>query len=132
MILHAYKEISKKKLDEKKYQIKRTESPATSLLALTNTLQPVVRRCRLGCPARSAKNRTGQFCLEFPCKKQSTTLAQYHSAINSASQFVLLSAVKFSVFLIVKLTLIVWLCECAYPSMSHQDNSKEIKLKYSI
>nr|GMD58263.1 hypothetical protein Iba_chr11fCG3890 [Ipomoea batatas] len=26
------------------YQMKRTESPATSLLALTNTLQPVVRR----------------------------------------------------------------------------------------
>lgn len=35
----------------KQYQMKRTESPATSLLALTNTLQPVVRRCRLGCPA---------------------------------------------------------------------------------
>lgn len=33
------------------YQIKSTESPATSLLALTNTLQPVVRRCLLGWPA---------------------------------------------------------------------------------
>ena len=28
-----------------------TESPATSRLALTNTLHPVVKRCRLGCPA---------------------------------------------------------------------------------
>lgn len=37
--------------EAKQYQMKRTESPATSLLALTNTLQPVVRRCRLGCPA---------------------------------------------------------------------------------
>lgn len=33
------------------YQIKSTESPATSLLALTNTLHPVVRRCLLGWPA---------------------------------------------------------------------------------
>jgi len=39
------------KEEVKQYQMKRTESPATSLLALTNTLQPVVRRCRLGCPA---------------------------------------------------------------------------------
>jgi len=31
--------------------MKMTESPATSLLALTNTLQPVVRRCLLGWPA---------------------------------------------------------------------------------
>jgi hypothetical protein len=29
-----------------------TESPATSLLALTNTLQPVVSRCLLGWPVK--------------------------------------------------------------------------------
>jgi hypothetical protein len=33
---------------KKKYQIKSTESPATSLFALTNTLQPVVSRCLFG------------------------------------------------------------------------------------
>lgn len=32
------------------YQIKITESPATSLFALTNTLHPVVRRCLFGWP----------------------------------------------------------------------------------
>jgi hypothetical protein len=30
--------------------INRTESPACSLFALTNTLQPVVSRCLRGCP----------------------------------------------------------------------------------
>jgi hypothetical protein len=35
----------------KENHMKRTESPATSLLALTNTLQPVVRRCLFGWPA---------------------------------------------------------------------------------
>jgi hypothetical protein len=33
------------------YRRKRTESPATSRLLLTNTLQPVVSRWRRGCPA---------------------------------------------------------------------------------
>lgn len=33
------------------HQIKSTESPATSLFALTNTLHPVVRRCLFGWPA---------------------------------------------------------------------------------
>ena len=42
---------------ENKYQIKSTESPATSLLALTNTLHPVVRRCRLGCPAKGGQSK---------------------------------------------------------------------------
>lgn len=32
------------------HQIKITESPATSRFALTNTLQPVVRRCLFGWP----------------------------------------------------------------------------------
>lgn len=32
------------------YRMKRTESPAMSRLVLTNTLQPVVNRCLLGCP----------------------------------------------------------------------------------
>lgn len=36
-------------------QINRTESPATSLLALTKTLHPVVRRCLLGWPARAIR-----------------------------------------------------------------------------
>lgn len=32
------------------YHIKRTESPVTSLLALTNTLHPVVSKCLFGWP----------------------------------------------------------------------------------
>jgi hypothetical protein len=35
-------------LNELTYQINRTESPATSLFALTKMLQPVVRRCLFG------------------------------------------------------------------------------------
>ena len=34
---------------------KMKASPATSLLELTNTLQPLWRRCLLGCPENCAK-----------------------------------------------------------------------------
>ena len=37
------------------YQINSTESPATSLLALTNTLHPVVSRCLLGWPTEKKR-----------------------------------------------------------------------------
>jgi len=40
-----------RKIGKAIYQIKRTESPATSLFALTKTLHPVVRRCLFGWPA---------------------------------------------------------------------------------
>ena len=46
------------------YQMKSTESPATSLLALTNTLHPVVRRCLLGWPAESQALERG-LCYEM-------------------------------------------------------------------
>jgi hypothetical protein len=36
------------------FHMKSTESPATSLLALTKTLQPVVSRCRLGWPVKNS------------------------------------------------------------------------------
>lgn len=39
-----------KEKDISTHQIKITESPATSRFALTNTLQPVVRRCLFGWP----------------------------------------------------------------------------------
>jgi len=39
------------------HHMKSTESPATSLLALTNMLQPVVRRCRFGCPEMTCKQQ---------------------------------------------------------------------------
>ena len=39
------------------YQIKRTESPATSLFALTKTLHPVVRRCLFGWPAYENRDK---------------------------------------------------------------------------
>lgn len=38
------------------FHMKSTESPATSLLALTNTLQPVVSKCRLGWPRKMCLN----------------------------------------------------------------------------
>lgn len=38
-----------------RYLINRTASPALSLFAPTNILQPVVRRCRFGCPTKRKK-----------------------------------------------------------------------------
>jgi len=38
------------------FHMNSTESPATSLLALTNTLQPVVSRCLLGWPRKICLN----------------------------------------------------------------------------
>jgi len=35
------------------YLMKINASPATNLFELTKTLQPVVRRCLLGCPERN-------------------------------------------------------------------------------
>lgn len=39
------------------YLMKRTESPALSRFAPTNILQPVVSRCRLGCPKWERKSQ---------------------------------------------------------------------------
>jgi hypothetical protein len=49
--------------------MKSTESPATSLLALTNILQPVVRRCRFGCPEMTCEQQMHQQGLEIQLEK---------------------------------------------------------------
>lgn len=49
------------------YRIKRTESPANSLLVLTNTLQPVVSKCLFGWPEN--------FC--FPDEKLATITTRH-------------------------------------------------------
>jgi hypothetical protein len=39
------------------YLKKINASPATNLFELTKTLQPVVRRCLLGCPERNMERK---------------------------------------------------------------------------
>jgi hypothetical protein len=58
--------------------MKRTESPATSLFALTNTLHPVVRRCLLGCPENSQERGYEKqgFALRTSCQFLPITLAR--------------------------------------------------------
>jgi hypothetical protein len=47
--------------------MKINASPATNLLELTNTLQPVVSRCLLGCPERNMKGRHEKAKDVYPC-----------------------------------------------------------------
>jgi hypothetical protein len=46
------------RINSETHHMKSTESPATSLLALTNTLHPVVNRCLLGWPVKNKQIST--------------------------------------------------------------------------
>ena len=81
------------------YHIKSTESPATNLLALTNTLQPVVRRCRFGCPVTTKiishvscrcslqfPNRFLNWKTDFPWREMIVQYKKPHATFTKAKQ----------------------------------------------